>query len=173
MTLFGFCPSCGYPWYCMCSVCEADAPKYVMAWKKDDTIKEGMKCPECGQSYNYDELIEICDNQKVMVKSMRAMCDGCMECCDSCSIARFTKPEEWFGDELSYARLAGVPKTCRTCDNALCMFSHNEDELDAPRDCKSWQPINQHAYRHAQYLRAKYERETRVEHTPCKKENDE
>ena len=164
MTLFGFCPHCGYPWYCMCSKCEKDAPKYVLGWERDDSIPDGMKCPECGMSYNYDELVEFCENQETMIKAMKEMCNGCAECCDYCSIARFTKPDEWFGDELSYARLRNVPKTCSTCDNALCMFAHDESERDIPRECKNWRPVNQHANRHARELRAKYENEKRFNH---------
>lgn len=170
MTLFGFCPHCGYPWYCMCSVCEKSAPKYVEAWDKDDSIPDGLTCPGCGQSYNYDELAEFCENQNNMLEAMKKMCDGCMECCDVCSIAKFTKPEEWFGDELSHARLKGVPKTCRTCDLVLCMFAHPEEEMDVPRDCDGWTPIDQHKLRHARELRAKYEREGRFEHDDCPEE---
>ena len=97
MTLYGFCPDCGYPYYCMCKTCKPKAPKHVKKWESTDSIKDGLVCPHCGEVWNFDTLVWVNEcNKNVLIAAMKKMCDGCMECCDYCPLAPFTKPDEWY-----------------------------------------------------------------------------
>lgn len=97
MTLFGFCPKCGYPWYCMCDTCKKDAPELVKDWEESDMVKDGVKCPQCGEIYNYDHLAFLCEEiEPNMIETMRKMCNGCTRPCSSCPIAKFVKPERYY-----------------------------------------------------------------------------
>ena len=152
MTLFGFCPTCGYPWYCMCRTCEPSAPAYVKEWEHSDEVADGMKCPECGEVANYDTLAWICEEvQEDMLKTMREMCEGCLGPCETCPLTRYTKPEKWFSKELILLRTS--EKTCRTCNSSLCRFMNDESEWDRPRECEQWTPVNYHEFRQARFKR--------------------
>ena len=101
MTLFGYCPSCGYPWYCMCNTCKPKAPKGVLEWKSNDNVKDGMECPHCGEVENYDTLAWICEEiEPVFLEAMERKCRECVktECDTKCPLRPFTKTYEYYNE---------------------------------------------------------------------------